>query len=70
MLLLSGKLENIPAGIKIAKQTVSTAKLNVAIALGIKLLAMILSALGLVGMWAAVVADFYLEVRLVLEQLF
>lgn len=57
MLLLSGKLENIPAGIKIAKQTVYTAKLNVAIALGIKLLAMILSALGLVGMWAAVVAD-------------
>lgn len=41
----------------IAKRTVSIAKQNVVFALGVKLLVLVLSALGLVDMWAAVFAD-------------
>lgn len=41
----------------IAKRTVSIAKQNVVFALGVKLLVLVLSALGLANMWAAVFAD-------------
>lgn len=57
ILLLSGNLNRVPESIQIARRTVRVARLNVILALAIKLVAMILSACGLAGMWVAVVAD-------------
>ena len=56
-LLLTNDLTRLPYAIRAAKKTVRTAKQNIAIALGIKTVALILGALGLAGMWVAVVAD-------------
>ena len=42
---------------KISKQTLSIVKQNILFALGVKLLVLVLSALGLANMWAAVFAD-------------
>ena len=42
---------------KISKKTLAIVKQNIVFALGIKLLVLILSAVGLASMWAAVFAD-------------
>ena len=42
---------------KIAHKVTGIAKQNIVFALAVKVLALILSALGLVGMWIAVIAD-------------
>ncbi len=44
-------------GIRLAKRTVRIAGQNIVFALGVKILVLILAALGLAGMWAAVFAD-------------
>lgn len=56
-LLLTSDLTRVPFAIRTAKMTVGTARTNIAIALIIKTAALILGALGLAGMWMAVVAD-------------
>jgi Cd2+/Zn2+-exporting ATPase len=56
-LLLTNDLTRLPHAIRIARRTVRTAKQNIGIALGIKTAALILGALGLAGMWVAVLAD-------------
>ncbi len=56
-LLLTNDLTRLPYAMRTAKKTVRTAKQNIGIALGIKTIALILGALGLAGMWVAVVAD-------------
>lgn len=56
-LLLTNDLTRIPYAIRTAKRTARTAKQNIAIALGIKTAALVFGALGLAGMWVAVVAD-------------
>ncbi len=56
-LLLTNDLTRIPYAIRAAKKTVRTARQNITIALGIKIAALVLGALGLAGMWVAVVAD-------------
>ena len=56
-LLLTRDLTRIPFAISTARMTVSTARTNIVIALVIKTVALILGALGLAGMWMAVVAD-------------
>ncbi|MEN6594154.1 MAG: heavy metal translocating P-type ATPase [Clostridiaceae bacterium] len=56
-LLLTRDLTRIPFAISTARMTVSTARTNIVIALVIKTAALILGALGLAGMWMAVVAD-------------
>ena len=43
--------------ISISKKTMVIVKVNIAFALGVKILVLALSALGLVGLWAAVFAD-------------
>ena len=58
MVLLSAKnLSKLPFAIKLAKRTVSTVKVNIALSLGIKIAVLILAAFNLVGMAAAIVAD-------------
>ena len=56
-LLLTSDLTRLPFAIRAAKETVRTAKENIGIALTIKTAALVLGALGLAGMWVAVVAD-------------
>lgn len=56
-LLLTHDLTRIPFVIRVARMTVRTAKENIGIALVIKTAALVLGALGLAGMWMAVVAD-------------
>lgn len=56
-LLLTNDLTRLPYAMRVAKKTVRTAKENIGIALAIKTAALALGALGLAGMWVAVVAD-------------
>lgn len=57
VLLLTEDLTRLPYAVRVAKRTVKTARGNIAIALGIKLAALILGMLGIANMWIAVVAD-------------
>ena len=56
-LLLTHDLTRLPFAIHAAKRTVRKARSNIAIALGIKTAALVLGALGLAGMWVAILAD-------------
>jgi Cd2+/Zn2+-exporting ATPase len=55
--LAAGTLSALPEGIKTARRTALVVRINVAIALVIKLLVMILGIAGLASMWLAVIAD-------------
>lgn len=57
IVLMSSDLSKLPFAIKLAKRTVSTVKVNIALSLGIKIAVLILAAFNLVGMAAAIVAD-------------
>ena len=56
-LLLTRDLTRLPFAIFAARRTVRKAKSNIAIALGIKTVALVLGALGIAGMWIAILAD-------------
>jgi len=56
-LLLTHDLTRLPFAVHAAKRTVRKARSNIAIALGIKLAALVLGALGIAGMWIAILAD-------------
>lgn len=56
-LLLTHDLTRLPFVIHAAKRTVRKARSNIAIALGIKTAALVLGALGIAGMWVAILAD-------------
>ena len=56
-LLLTRDMTRLPFAVFAAKRTVRKAKSNIAIALGIKTVALILGALGIAGMWIAILAD-------------
>ena len=55
--LVNSKLSSLVKAIKISKKTLSTIKLNIILALGVKLLILILAGFGLAGMWLAVLGD-------------
>jgi Cd2+/Zn2+-exporting ATPase len=57
MVLLSGRLELVPAAIRHARRTRRIVTQNIVFALGIKAAFLVLGAAGLAGMWFAVVAD-------------
>lgn len=57
IVIMNDKLSNIVIAKKIAKKTITIVKENIIFALGIKILVLILSALGLASMWLAIVAD-------------
>lgn len=56
-LLLTHDLRSLPFAIRAARRTVAKARVNIAIALGIKTVALVLGALGIAGMWIAILAD-------------
>ena len=57
VVLMDDNLMKLPMAIAIAKKTVAIVKQNIAFALGIKFLVMLLGALGFANMWMAIFAD-------------
>ena len=57
VVIMTDEPSKVPAAIKIAKRTLSIARQNIAIALGVKGAVLALGALGMASMWAAVFAD-------------
>lgn len=55
--LTSGSLSALPKAVKLAKKTVNTAKTNIAFALFIKALVIVLAFFGLAAIWMSVIAD-------------
>lgn len=57
IVLIRDDLEAIPQAIEISRKTMRIAKQNIFLALGLKILIMILSIIGIGGMWLAIFAD-------------
>lgn len=69
LIIVSDNLEKIPKAIKIARKTGRIAKENIVIALGVKLLVMLLGAVGIANMWLAVFADVGVAVIAILNSM-
>lgn len=57
VVIMDDNLDNIVRGIKVAKRTMSIAKQNIAFAIGVKVIFLLLAAIGFSTMWEAVFAD-------------
>ena len=57
VVIMDDNLDNIVKGIKVAKRTMSIAKQNIAFAIGVKVIFLLLAAIGFGTMWEAVFAD-------------
>lgn len=69
VVIMSDNLEKIPTAVAIARKTMKIAKANIAFALTVKLLVLILSALGFANMWMAVFADVGVAVIAILNSM-
>src|SRR5574344_291381 len=69
VVIMDDKPSKVATAIKIAKQTLTIVKENIAFALGIKVLFLILGAFGFVTMWGAVFADVGVTLIAVLNSL-
>lgn len=69
VVIMDDKPTKVATAIKIAKQTLKIVKENIAFALGIKVLFLILGAFGFVSMWGAVFADVGVTLIAVLNSL-
>ena len=67
MVLMDDKPSKIARAIRIARRTLSIVRQNIVFALAVKLLVLVLSAVGLVSMWAAVFADVGVSVIAILN---
>lgn len=67
--IISDNLTKLPETIRIARKTLNISKENIIFAIGVKVLAMILVATGLVGMWMAVFADVGVAVLAILNSM-
>ena len=57
VVIMDDNLDNIVRGIKVAKRTMSIAKQNIVFAIGVKVIFLLLAAIGFGTMWEAVFAD-------------
>ena len=57
VVIMTDELQKIVTGIKISKYTTKIIKQNLIFAIGVKILVLILSTLGIASMWQAVFAD-------------
>lgn len=57
VVIMDDDLTKIPLGIRIGKKTLAICRENIVFAIGVKVVVLILGALGLASMWAAVFAD-------------
>lgn len=69
VVIMDDDIGKIPRTIRIARQTVGIAYQNIAFALFIKILSLILGALGIIGMWWAVFADVGVAVICILNSM-
>jgi len=69
VVIMSDKLDRLPTAIKIARKTVGIAKANIVFALTVKLLILVLSAIGIANMWLAVFADVGVAVLAILNSI-
>ena len=67
--IISDNLSKIAETVRIARKTLNISKQNIVFAIGIKVLAMVLVALGAVGMWMAVFADVGVAVLAILNSM-
>jgi Cd2+/Zn2+-exporting ATPase len=67
--VVSDNLMKIADTVRIARKTLNISKQNIVFAIGVKVLAMILVATGLVGMWMAVFADVGVAVLAILNSM-
>ena len=67
VVIMDDNLGNIVRGIKLAKRTMTIAKQNIAFAIGVKLIFLLLAAIGFGTMWEAVFADVGVTVLCVLN---
>lgn len=57
VVLMGNDLTRIPYAVRLSKRTVSTVRANIIISLAVKIAVLILASIGIVGMWAAILAD-------------
>lgn len=57
IVIMTDEISKIPTAIDISKKTIKIVKQNIVFAIGVKVLVLILGALGISGMWEAVFAD-------------
>ena len=69
VVLMTDNLDRLPEAMLIARKTLRIAKENIVFALGIKLLVMLLGALGFANMWLAVFADVGVAVLAILNSM-
>lgn len=67
VVLMTDQPLRLAAGIRIARKTISIVHQNIVLALGVKLLVMLLGAFGYANMWAAVFADVGVSVLAILN---
>lgn len=67
VVIMTDEPAKIPVAVRIARKTNRIVKQNIVFALAVKALVLILGALGLAGMWAAVVADVGVSVLAILN---
>ena len=67
VVLMDDKPSKISAGILIARKTMRIARQNIVFALGVKLLVLVLAAVGIANMWMAVFADVGVAVLAILN---
>lgn len=69
IVLMDDDIRKIPAIVRIARRTMRVVRSNVAFAIGVKLLILVLSVFGLVGMWAAVFGDVGVAILCILNSM-
>ncbi len=67
IVLMNDNIEKLPVAVKIARKTHNIVIQNIVFALGVKILVLILTALGFANMWAAVFADVGVSVIAILN---
>ena len=69
MVLLSDDISRIPLSVKISKRTMKIVMENIVFSIGIKVLIMVLGALGYAGLWLAVFGDVGVSIIAVINSL-
>ena len=69
IVIMDDKISKIPLAVKIARKTMNIVKQNIVFAIGVKLLFLVLGAMGFVTMWGAVFADVGVTLIAVLNSL-
>jgi Cd2+/Zn2+-exporting ATPase len=67
IVIMTDEPSKIPTAIRVSKKTLGIAYQNIILAIGIKIMVLILSAIGLTTLWAAIFADVGVTILAVLN---